>query len=43
MVQTGARSVTLKPEVLANYRDFIKENMQGKVFADNSQVPCWMM
>jgi len=41
MVRTGVRSVALKPEVLANYRDFLKENMKGKVFADNSQVAGW--
>ena len=43
MVRTGVRSLALKPEVLANYRDFLKENMKGKVFADNSQVRCWML
>merc|ERR1712179_529514 len=41
MLQSGAKSMVLKPEVLRNYLDFVQENMKGKVFADNSQCTGW--
>jgi len=41
MINTGAQSMSLKPEVLKNYSEFASRHMKGKVFADNSQVSGW--
>jgi len=41
MLEKKAKSVVLKPEVLNNFKDFVQENMKGKVFADNSEVAGW--
>ena len=41
MLTSGARSMAVKPEVFRNYLDFVKENMKGKVFADNSRCTSW--
>jgi len=41
MINTGAQSMSLKPEVLKNYAEFASRHMKGKVFADNSQVSGW--
>ena len=41
MLEKKAKSVVVKPEVLNNFKDFVQENMKGKVFADNSQVVGW--
>jgi len=41
MVNAGAKSMALKPEVLMNYDEFVQKNMEGKVFADNSQCTGW--
>jgi len=41
LLETGGQSMSVKPEVLRNYVDFVQENMKGKVFADNSQVKAW--
>ena len=30
LLETGAQSMSLKPEVLRNYVDFVQENMKGK-------------
>jgi len=41
MINSGAKSMALKPEVLKNYEEFVQENMKGKVFADNSECTGW--
>jgi len=41
MINLGAKSMAVKPEVLKNYGDFVQENMKGKVFADNSECTGW--
>ena len=41
MLKSGARLMAVKPEVFRDYLDFVKENMKGKVFADNSQCTSW--
>jgi len=41
MINSGAKSMVLKPDVLRNYTEFSKKHMKNKVFADNSQVAGW--
>ena len=41
MIKAGAKSIVVKPEVFRNYLDFVQENMEGKVFADNAQCTGW--
>jgi len=41
IMETGAKSVTLKKEVMRNYEDFVSSNMKGKVFADNTGCVGW--
>ena len=31
MINTGAKSMVLKPEVLKNYVEYVKKHMEGKL------------
>jgi len=41
LINSGAKSMAVKPEVLKNYDEFVQENMKGKVFADNTECTGW--
>ena len=41
MLKVGGKSMSLKPEVLKNYNEYVERNMKGKVFADNSECSGW--
>lgn len=41
MINTGAKSMVLKPEILKNYIEYVKQHMTGKVFGDKSTVASW--
>ena len=38
MINSGAKSMVLKPEVLKNYIEYVKKHMQGKTEGAGSMI-----